>query len=182
MVADVGEYTVGAYLELIKGCEIVMYNVKPPEEGLNGQSELDVLGLDLENSIAYLCEVATHLDGLNYGKGGIKGTLQKIKDKHERQKYYASTYLKQFETHFMFWSPVVHKGKLTRGFLEDGTQVNGLEDIPSLEMFINEDYTREIQKLWDKAIESNKTTGNQFYRTLQLLRSLNGCQISWPKN
>ena len=81
MAAEMGELVVGAYLKEVLGCDFVDYNVRPPGGGLAGQHELDVLGLHFGDGIAFLCEVATHLDGLNYGSGN-QDTLQRIADKH----------------------------------------------------------------------------------------------------
>ncbi len=64
-----GEFLVGEYLKIIKKCDVVSYNVRPPETGIEGLGELDVVGLDFPNKAAYLCEVSTHLGGLEYGKG-----------------------------------------------------------------------------------------------------------------
>ena len=69
MQTDIGEYIVGAYLAIIADCPFVQYNVRAPGGGLDGLNELDVVGLNVDTGTAYLCEVATHLDGLNYGSG-----------------------------------------------------------------------------------------------------------------
>ena len=66
-----GEYLVGAYLEMIGMCDVVSYNVRSPESGLKGLGELDVVGLNLKTNTAFLCEVVTHLNGLLYSS--IKG-------------------------------------------------------------------------------------------------------------
>jgi len=52
MVTDIGEYIVGASLQMLYKCDVVDYNVRPPGGGIRGLSELDVIGLDLENSTA----------------------------------------------------------------------------------------------------------------------------------
>ena len=94
MVTDVGEYLVGAYLQLINKCDFVQYNVRPPHGGLEGLGELDVVGLNFEKKAAFLCEVTTHICGLQYGT--YAKTIQKVKEKHERQKAYAIKYLTKF--------------------------------------------------------------------------------------
>ena len=81
MGTEIGEYIVGACLKLIKGCDVVDHNVRRPGGGLSGLDELDVLGLDFKNRIAYLCEVTTHLDGLLYGSGNAE-TVKRIKTKY----------------------------------------------------------------------------------------------------
>ena len=64
MLTDVGEYFVGAYLQLGEGCDFVDYNVRPPGGGLKGLEELDVVGLNFKTRTAFLCEVTTHIRGL----------------------------------------------------------------------------------------------------------------------
>lgn len=70
---------------------------------LKGLTELDVVGLNYNTKTAYLCEVTTHIRGLLYGDN--KKTVQKIRQKHEVQKEYAYTILKDFHNIvFMLWS------------------------------------------------------------------------------
>jgi hypothetical protein len=97
---------VGAYLKLILECDVVDYNARPPGGGLRGLGELDVIGFSFGRRIAYLCEVTTHLDGLQIGSGA-DATIRKLAEKHERQRTYARQYLGDFEHRFMFWSPLV---------------------------------------------------------------------------
>ncbi|MDD5659927.1 MAG: hypothetical protein PHR39_07990 [Actinomycetota bacterium] len=37
---DIGEYIVGAYLKVIKKCDFIDYNARPPGGGLEGLNEL----------------------------------------------------------------------------------------------------------------------------------------------
>jgi len=163
METNMGEYIVGAYLKIIEECDFVNYNVKFPGGGREGLNELDVVGLDFENKIAYLCEVSTHIDGLLYGNGNIS-TVEKIKTKYERQKKYADKYLPNFFTNrcFMFWSPVVPIGNIT----------TELEKVNGLELVINEKYAQCIDELREKAKKLNNDVGNPFFRTLQILEHL----------
>jgi hypothetical protein len=64
MAVEMGEYVVGGYLKEILGCEFVDYGIRPPGGGLVGLGELDVLGLRFSDRTAFLCEVATHTQGL----------------------------------------------------------------------------------------------------------------------
>ena len=60
-----GELLVGSYLRLVEGCELVTYNQRSHEEG--EQMEIDVIGVDNAEAgeqIVYICEVVTHIDGL----------------------------------------------------------------------------------------------------------------------
>jgi len=161
MKTSIGEYIVGAYLKLIKGCGVVDYNVKPPGGGLEGLGELDVIGLDFETKTAYICEVVTHLGGINYGS--YDETIKRIHKKHQRQKQYARKHLSQFPNRFfMLWSPRIPVGKLS----------DRLEKIVGLELIINETYTEKVDELREKARKSTADINNPFFRTLQILEYL----------
>lgn len=161
MKTGIGEYIVGAYLKIIEACDFVDYNVRPPGGGLEGLSELDVIGLDFKKKSVYLCEVTTHIRGLLIKDN--KTTVEKIKKKYERQKEYANKYLLDFPSrHFMFWSPVVPRGYIT----------SELGKIDGLELFINEKYIQCIDELREKAKELTNDVGNPFFRALQILEHL----------
>jgi hypothetical protein len=161
MKTDIGEYIVGAYLKIIKGCDFVDYNVRPSGGGLEGLNEIDVLGLDLKNKVAYLCEVTTHIRGVLYKD--YQTTFEKLKNKYEKQKKYASLNLKDFhEKRYMFWSPVVPRGKLTER----------LKTIDGFELIINEEYSQCINELKEEAKKLTHDTGNPFFRVLQILENL----------
>jgi len=158
----IGEYIVGAYLKVIKQCDFIDYNVRPPGGGLKGLNELDVVGLDFKKKVAYLCEVTTHIRGLLYGKGN-EDSIKRIKKKYRKQKEYAKKYLSSFtDRHFMFWSPVVPVGYLTKE----------LSKIKRLELIINKQYTDCIDELTEEAKKRTYNVGNPFFRTLQILEHL----------
>ena len=162
MQTDIGEYVVGAYLAIIAGCQFVQYNVRAPGGGLDGLNELDVVGLNVTTGTAYLCEVATHLDGLNYGAGNAD-TVVRIAKKHDWQRHYAATHLATFpQRRYMLWAPVVPVGALTAG----------LGALTDLELAINGDYTARIDALRTKARQSTADHNNPFFRTLQILEHL----------
>ena len=161
MNTEIGEYIVGAYLKIIKECDFVDYNVRPPGGGKEGQMEFDVLALNFEKKTAYLCEVATHILGLLYGKGN-QDTLDRIAKKHFRQIAYAKQFLGDFEVSYMFWSPYVPKGILTEGLKENRR----------LDLIINRKYTAKIEELREQAGKLTHDTGNPFFRTLQILERL----------
>jgi hypothetical protein len=164
MSTDIGEYIVGAYLQIIKGCDFVRYNLRISEGKLKGLNELDVLGLDLKNKTAYLCEVATHIEGLLYEN--TKKTIIKIKDKYNFQKEYAGKYLPQdFKKEYMFWSPVVSKGELTDAF-------NKNKEFKELTFVINENYTKCLNELREKAKKLSNDIGNPAFRLLQIIEHL----------
>lgn len=158
---QIGEYLVGAYLKRHLGCDVVDYNVRPPTGGLEGLAEFDVLGLRFNDSTAILCEVTTHLDGLNYK--GNKETVRRVREKHKRQRLYAKKHLAQFDkVRFMFWSPVVPRGNLTEE----------LSKIETLELVINGKYKECVDMLRKDAKETTRDLGNPFLRSLQILEHL----------
>ena len=161
MLTDVGEYIVGAYLQLILGCDVVDYNVRYPGGGLEGLNELDVIGLRFRDKTAFLCEVTTHLLGMLYKD--TEATVQRVIKKHEVQKKFASRRLQLFENkRYMLWSPVVGRGYITRH----------LDEISDLELVINEKYTSCVDRLREKARKVTKDFGNPFFRALQILEHL----------
>ncbi len=163
MAAEMGELVAGAYLKEVLRCDFVDYNVRPPGGGRTGQFEFDVLGLHFRDGTAILCEVATHLDRLNYGGKNNQDTLNKITEKHRRQRDYASTHLGNFRRHrFMLWSPRVPVGFLTKG----------LAQIDGLELMINVDYGHAVDELRNLAGAATRDTGNAFFRALQIMEHM----------
>lgn len=160
MITDVGEYLVGAYLQLINNCDVVDYNVRPPGGGLEGLGELDVIGLDLKQQKAYVCEVTTHIRGVLYKDN--QTTVERIKKKHERQKSYAEKYLSQFQCEFMFWSPVVPVGYITKH----------LAEIEGLQLVINGRYKNCINQLQNLAESTTHDARNPVFRVLQILKHM----------
>ena len=160
MLTDIGEYMVGAYLQLKLDCDVVDYNVRPPGGGLQGLEELDVIGLNLKTKTAYLCEVTTHIRGLLYVDN--KTTVERIAKKHERQRQYGAKYLQDFQCQYMFWSPVVPVGAITKG----------LAELPDLQCIINGEYKRRINELLALAETTTHDARNPVFRVLQILTHL----------
>ncbi len=161
MLTDIGEYFVGAYLQLEEGCDFVDYNVRPAGGGLKGLEELDVVGLNFQTKTAYICEVTTHILGLLYKNNAE--TVKRIGKKHERQKLYAKESLNNFKhIRYQFWSPVVAKGYVTEQ----------LSLFPDLEVIINGEYKRRIQILQDRAANCAHDARNPVFRVLQILGHL----------
>ena len=161
MSARMGEYLVGAYLTMIQECDFVTYNVRFPEEGLKGLSELDVVGFDFKNSVAYLCEVSTHILGFFYGLKGVD-SVKKVLQKFDTQKEFAEKTLKDFKTiRYQFWSPRVGK--------PDVEKLNG---IVGLESIVNETYTNKINELKLLAKKITRQINNPAFRVLQILEHM----------
>lgn len=161
MFTDVGEYIVGAYIKLVEDCDFIDYNVRPPGGGMKSLEELDVIGLNFKSNTAYLCEVTTHIRGVLYKNNNE--TISRIGKKYERQKEYANKYLSNFDNHrFMFWSPVVPVGYITKH----------LQKIEGLELIINGEYKKRIEELRLLAKNSTHDVRNPFFRILQILEHM----------
>lgn len=159
-----GEYVVGAYLKLKLSCDFIGYNTRPPESGLAGLAEIDVVGLNFSNHSAYLCEVATHLDGLDYGSN-YEGSAKKIREKFERLKGYGKNNLTEFRTiKYMFWCPRVPRGKLLDMLKE--VEKDGLE------LILNTEFKQRVNELREEARKTTRDIGNPFFRALQILEHL----------
>jgi hypothetical protein len=162
MLTDIGEFIVGAHLKLVRGCDFVDYNIRFPGGGLKGLEELDVIGLHMESNTAYICEVATHIDGLVYGRN-YDESIERVHMKFRRQQEYADKHLTQFNAHVLeFWSPRVPKGRLSKA----------IEDIDGLEPVINEEYTKRVDELRTLAKKMKNDTRNPFFRMLQIMEHL----------
>lgn len=156
-----GELVAGAYLKLCLGYAFVDYNVRPPGGGLGGLEELDVIGLDPDSGRAYLCEVTTHIRGLQYKSN--EETIARVRKKHLRQRAYAERYLASFrQREYSLWSPVVPEGALT----------TGLAKIQGLTLVINQEYAKRVEELRSLARENAHDSGNDFFRALQILEHL----------
>ena len=161
MLTDVGEFIVGAYLQLIEECDFIDYNVRPPGGGLKGLNELDVVGLNFNSSTAYVCEVTTHIRGVLYKNN--QETVKRIIKKHERQKEYCSKYLTDFKKRrYMFWSPVVPVGYITEH----------IDKIENLEVIINGEYKKRIEQLRLLAKKTTHDAKNPFFRMLQIMEHM----------
>lgn len=162
MGTEMGEYVVGAYLKLINECDFAEYNVRRPGGKLAGLNELDVMGLDFKNKTAYLCEVTTHLDGLQY-KSGKRTTIANIRNKYDKLREYAENNLPRVfpKRHFMFWSPVVSAGLEME-----------LKKIKGLELVINDRYSACVDELLERAGKVTYDTNNPAFRMLQILGHL----------
>jgi hypothetical protein len=158
---EIGESLVGAYLEHIRGCQVVVYNTHLSDE----QGELDVIGiktLSTGKQEIWLVEAATHTNGLDYG--GQAKSVKKIEAKRDRALKFAQKLFKGATLRFEVWSPIVSSGI-----------VDKLKEL-SIGLVANADYTDRVNELALHASKSTKTTGNDTYRTLQLLTHLRGAK------
>lgn len=182
--AQLGEQIVGAYHSLITGCEVVSYTVRSEVRG--DQMDLDVLGIDTEQGqrTVYICEVGTHLDGLDYGGepsddywsefGSTKyqGTLDTVYRKFRSDLEYATRIFDDAEEYKLeFWSPRVPEGLLTSGFEKMADRFRDEHDV-DLEFLINDAYTEKVEELRDRAGSETKQYGEPAYRFLQIMEHM----------
>ena len=107
---NVGEQLVSSYLRYIRLCDFTQTNLYTIES----QGEIDVVGVNLAEQQAYICEVAIHLTtGLQYTKNSRVNNIEKLTEKFSRDIEYARKYLREYNQHFMLWTPIVKdtKGK-----------------------------------------------------------------------
>lgn len=147
---------------------------------------MDVLAIKTENGQqrVYVCEVVTHLDGINYGGEPVddywsefgsksyQGTLDTIYHKFiEDHQYVTRVFEDAEEYQFQLWAPNVPEGYLTAGLDQMITRFQS-EREGSLELKINEQYTEEIEKLRSKASRETKRYGEPAFRFLQILEHM----------
>ncbi|HEY0689843.1 MAG TPA: hypothetical protein VGD71_12470 [Kribbella sp.] len=166
MSVDIGESLVGSYLRQVRGCDFVIYNTHLPSQG-----EIDVIGLKqgVQREV-WLCEVATHVDGINYGSYDI--TARKVRQKIERASEFAHQMFTADKCYFELWSPRVPKGKLSvmldamaESFAGDGIDVH---------IVANDLYHERVQELIECARTHSGATSDPAYRLLQILTRVTG--------
>lgn len=160
---EMGENLAGCYLKLILGCEIVVYNQR-----IFRQGEVDVIGIDLDKKIIYLCEVTTHILGVGYGKS-YQDSIKRIRNKFTMDIKYSKNILKEFKKVFMYWAPNVPSGivKLLESYKKE--LVNKGVDF---RLVINREYAERVNQLAELAKKDAQNRGEPFYRVLQILGHL----------
>jgi hypothetical protein len=154
MATEAGEFIVGAYLQHFCNCAVVLYNSRIPGGGLKGLPELDVIGLNLKDRTAYLCEVTTHLHGMR------PQAVKKCATKHQQQRRYAESMLEGYTTHYELWSPKVFPAQMAE-----------LKKV-GLELVVNGEFKKRVDQLRALAKKIKHDTGNPFMRTIQILEQL----------
>jgi hypothetical protein len=147
MKINVGEQLVASYLRHILGCDFTQMNTYTRDT----QGEIDVLGVDLKNGRAYICEVTVHLvTGLTYvGKDNKTNNVSKLTAKFSRDIAYARTYLKEYEHHFMFWSPIVKRRGQDDQHLHLKTVAESIKATHEvdLQLYVNEKFRKALQEM-----------------------------------
>ncbi len=168
MPEEIGESLVGSYLRLIRDCEIVTYNQRLSREP-SQMGETDVLAIDLETTTVYLCEVVTHIRGMLYGSG-TEATVSRVRKKFQRLTEYGRRAFPEYQRIYMLWSPYVPVGRVTSGLQQLVDELANGGD--ALELQINQEYTRRVAELQERARLDTKNYGESFFRALQIIGHL----------
>ena len=168
---DIAEEITGEWLRFVKKCEFVEYDVKEYEGANTAQTEIDVIAINPSNKEIYICEVAAHVNGLNY-KRGRKSTEEILKDKFEKDKFYLDKNFSgkgfaDFKKHYMLWSPFV--GPTTLQAIQKKVQNPLFEKYGiELELIVNREYHTKLQDLRQEAAKTTKNLSN--FPVLRLLQ------------
>lgn len=160
-MTDMGELMVGAYLRYVRGCDVVLYNHRVGKDG-----EIDVIGLQVgETPSIWICEVATHMNGVvlaTYGKQGSKFEM-----KLARAVEFANEMFPSYEPRFEFWSPLVRKGHMANWVhaFEEKHKAAGLD----VRFVTNDEYAQCFQDLIEAASQTKSHTSDPAFRMLQIL-------------
>jgi hypothetical protein len=166
-MTDVGESLVGSYLRQVRTCDLVLYN-----EFTGDQGEIDVVGIKFgSRATVWLCEVATHLDGLNYG-GGFAADKRKIEDKVRRALSFGARVFPDHMLKVEIWAPRVAVGQMTSWMSDFALQQS--EQGRDVTFVVNGDYAAAVQELLDVARRSTSTTSEPAFRLLQILTHVRG--------
>ena len=153
------KYAVGAYLKILRECDIVDYDVKDPTIAPDA---LSVIGLDLKSKTAYLCKLDT---GLRAFFNRLNRAAAKcIRLSHACQIKYAEMYLEDFpKKHYMFWS-----ANAPSAFIKQE-----LSELTTLELVLNQDYANCMQQLRERARATEVVIDNHFFSALQAIEQVN---------
>lgn len=160
---DIGESLVGSYLRYVEDCDFVHYETYGESQG-----ELDVVGMRLADKRVWLCEVAIHLGGLEYGQG-YAGSRDKVRQKIDRAEMIAQRLFTDQQATYEFWS--LRVPKRLASMLKD-LEVEFASRGLDVAFIINEKFAERIHKLRDRAAQDMKSTAEPAYRLLQVLTQL----------
>jgi hypothetical protein len=168
---DIGESLVGAYLRYGELCDFVVCGTQT-----EGQGEIDVIGFQVERQRVWLCEVATHLDGLQYRSAAAGGTVAKVRQKVACAVAFGDRMFPGQEKRFEWWSPKAGP-RLHSQFEAIGEELSSAET--EVHFIVNAEYAARVRVLFERAKKGTKATPESFFRTLQILAHLAGSPLRW---
>jgi len=169
-----GEHLVGQYLKLIKKCDFVEYNLQTKF----AQGEIDVVGINSGDKKIYICEVATHLGGLQYVKDNQPDNVKRFISKFEKNIEYAKQNFTEYECDYMLWSPIIRIPKKQDA---KHNQEQDLKDIKAhfqdklnveIELVYNQKYLDCINELRKEARKTTQEMASPIMRFLQIEEKL----------
>lgn len=172
---NIGEHLVGQYLQEIKECDFVQYNLQTKFT----QGEIDVVAINSNKKEIFICEVATHLEtGLQYNKDGKTDNVNRFVTKFTKNIKYSKKNFKDYKCHFMLWSPIIKVPK------KENAKINQLNDLQiikekilnkfdiELELIYNEKYLNCINQLRTVAKNTTSAMTSSVMRFLQIEEKL----------
>ncbi len=172
---NIGEHLVGQYLQEIKDCDFVQYNLQTKFT----QGEIDVVAINSNKREVFICEVATHLEtGLQYNKNGNPDNVNRFISKFTKNIKYAKKNFKDYQCHFMLWTPII---KIPQKENTKNNQLKDLQEIKEqifkkygieLELIYNDEYLNCINQLREIARETTSAMTSSVMRFLQIEEKL----------
>lgn len=171
----VSEEICGEYLKLYLKCEFIQYNVNNPDI----QGEIDVVGINLSDKKVYVCEVAAHLQGLQYVKDKRPDDYNRFYAKFKKDINYVRKYFSEYESITpMIWSPVVKisgpdaKYNTNSELLRLKDRIDKEFNV-SLELIINEKFESAVNELRSIALKQTAHFSTPIMRLFQIEEHLN---------
>ena len=170
---NLGEEMCGEYLQHIKSCEFITYNVNNPDI----QGEIDVIGINLQLKIIYVCEVAIHTLGLQYVTDNRPDNYNRFVAKFSKDIEYAIKYFSDYTIVPMLWSPIVKisgdkaKNNTYNELLKVKEYFKNKNNL-NLELIINEDFLLCINELKEYASKQTAEFKSGVMRIFQIENSL----------
>ncbi len=168
---NIGEHLVGQYLQEIKECDFVQYNLQTKFI----QGEIDVVAINSTTKEIFICEVATHLEtGLQYTKNGKPDNVKRFIAKFEKNIQYVEKNFNGYTPHYMLWTPIIRVPKKEN---PKNNQEQDLLDIQAflktkhnveLELFYNEKFLNCINELREKSLNTTSAMTSSVMRFLQI--------------
>jgi hypothetical protein len=142
---NAGEHLVGQYLQLVKECDFVQYNLQTKFV----QGEIDVVGINSAGKIAYICEVAIHLEtGLQYTKNNQPDNVDRFIKKFEKNVTYAEKNFEGYKKIYMLWTPFVRIPK------SESVKHNQQKDIEKIVLALKKSKRIEIEAIYNEKFYS----------------------------
>ena len=165
---NIGEEIVGAYLQHIKGCEFIQFNLPL----LMRQGEIDVLGIDIKEKTLYVCEVAVHVQGLQYVKDRSPDNINRFTAKFRKNAEYAQSRFGNYNARYMLWSPIVRiSGKSAKhNQMRDVLQIqkNLRKEGISVELIVNHQFHNCLLELRNIARKETRECKSPVLRLMQI--------------